>query len=72
MTKAPTTTGKPKKQCDNTQTPSKTSITQRLPTDLGRSVGVTIATQLCSAETIESERGIYSLHTVYMGMFAWV
>ena len=37
---------KSKKQRDNTKTPPKTSITQRLRTDLGRSVGVTIATQL--------------------------
>ena len=37
---------KSKKQCDNTQMPPKTSITQRLWTDLGRQVGVTIATQL--------------------------
>ena len=35
-----------KKQRDNTKTPPKTSITQRLRTDLGRSVGVTIATHL--------------------------
>ena len=46
MTKAPTPTGKSKKQRDNTKTPPKTSITQRLRTDLGRSVGVTTATQL--------------------------
>ena len=46
MTKALTPTDKSKKQRDNTKTPSKTSITQRLRTDLGRSVGVTIATQL--------------------------
>ena len=44
--KAPTTTEKSKKQRDNTKTPPKTSITQRLRTDLGRSVRVTIATQL--------------------------
>ena len=31
---------------DNTKTPSKTSITQLLRTDFGRSVGVKIATQL--------------------------
>ena len=39
MTKPPkpTENSKPK---DNTQTPPKTSITQRLRTDLGRSVGV--------------------------------
>ena len=29
----------PKKQRENTKTPPKTSITQRLRTDLGRSVG---------------------------------
>ena len=46
MTKTPSTTEKSKKQRDNTKTPPKTSITQRLRTDLGRSVGVTIATQL--------------------------
>ena len=37
---------KSKKQRDNTKTPPKTSITQRLRTDLGRSVWVMIATQL--------------------------
>ena len=36
----------PKKKRDNIQTPPKTSITQRLRTDLGRSAGVTIATRL--------------------------
>ena len=45
MTKADTPTGQSKKQSDNTKTPPKTSITQRLRTDLGRSVEVTIATQ---------------------------
>ena len=44
MTKAPTATETSKKQRDNTKTPPKTSITQRLRTDLGRSVGVTTAT----------------------------
>ena len=41
MTKAPTPTekSKKKKQRDNTATPPKTSIAQRLRTDLGRSVG---------------------------------
>ena len=34
MTKAPTPTEKSKKQCDNTKTPPKTSITQPLQTDL--------------------------------------
>ena len=46
MTKALTPTEKPQKQRDNTQTPPKTPISQRLQTDLGRSVGVRIATQL--------------------------
>ena len=47
MTKAPTPTKqKFKKQRDNTKTPPKTSITQRLRTDSGRSVRVTIAAQL--------------------------
>ena len=45
-TKAPTPTEKSSKQHrDNTKMPQKTSITQRLRTDLGRSVGVT-TTQL--------------------------
>ena len=38
MTKAPTLTEKSKKHRDNTKTPQKTSITQRLRTDLERSV----------------------------------
>ena len=46
MTKAPTPTEKSKKQRDNIKTQPKTSITHRFQTDLGRSVGVTIATQL--------------------------
>ena len=41
MTKAPTPTEKSKKEGDNTKMPPKTSITLRLRTDLGRSVGVT-------------------------------
>ena len=39
MTKAPTPTEKSIKQRDNTKMPPKTSITQRLRTDLGRTVG---------------------------------
>ena len=46
MTKAPTPTEMSKGQSDNTKTPQKSSIKQRLRTDLGRSVGVTTATQL--------------------------
>ena len=44
MTKASTPTEKSKKQCDNTKTPTKTSITQRLRIDLGRSDGVSTVT----------------------------
>ena len=44
--KSPYTHRKPKKKSDNTQTSPKTSITQRLRTDLGRSAGATTATQL--------------------------
>ena len=46
MTKAPTPTETSKGQSDNTKNATKSSITQRLWTDLGRSVGVTTATQL--------------------------
>ena len=46
MTNARKPTEKSKKQRENTKTPPKTSITQRLRNDLGRSVGVTTATQL--------------------------
>ena len=42
MTKAPIPTEKSKKQRNNTKTPPKTSITQRLRTDLGPSVGVDV------------------------------
>ena len=41
MTKPPIPTEKSKTKGQHTQTPPKTSITQRLRTDLGRSVGVT-------------------------------
>ena len=46
MTKAPIPTEMSKGQSDNTNNATKSSITQRLRTDLGRSVGVTTATQL--------------------------
>ena len=46
MTKAPTPTEMSKGQSDNTNNATKNSIKQRLRTDLGRSVGVTTATQL--------------------------
>ena len=41
-----TTTESSKKQCDITKTLPKSSITQRLRADLGRSVCVTTDTQL--------------------------
>ena len=41
MTKPPIPTENSKTKGQHTQTPPKTSITQRLRTDLGRSVGVT-------------------------------
>ena len=46
MIKAPTPTEMSKVQSENTNNATKSSIKQRLRTDLGRSVGVTTATQL--------------------------
>ena len=46
MTKTPTPTEMSKGQSDNTNNATKSSIKQRLRTDLGRSVGVTKATKL--------------------------
>ena len=46
MTKAPTPTEMSKGQNNNTNNATKSSITERLRTDLGWSVGVTMATQL--------------------------
>ena len=46
MTKAPTPTEMSNGQGDNMNNATKSSIKQRLRTDLGRSVGVTTATQL--------------------------
>ena len=60
MTKAPTPTEKSKKQCDNTKTPPKTSITQRLRIELGRSVGVTIAIQLVWLSQLTGSQLSYS------------
>ena len=55
MTNAPTLTEKSKKQRDIIKkTPPKTSITQRLRTDLGRSVGITAVTQLVSLNRFTS------------------
>ena len=56
MTKAPTTTETSKNQRDNTKTPPKTSITQRLRAALGRSDEVTTVTQLaCLNRLTESQ-----------------
>ena len=55
MTKAPTPTEKSEKQRGNTKTPPKTSITQQLRTDLGRSVGVTITTELVWLDTCHTK-----------------
>ena len=46
MTKAPIPTEMSKGQSENTNNAAKISIKQQLRTDLGRSVGVTTATQL--------------------------
>ena len=46
MTKAPTPTEMPKGQSENINKATKSSITQRLRTDYGRSVGVTTGTLL--------------------------
>ena len=46
MIKTPTPTEKSKKQPYNTKSQPTTSITQQLRTDLGRSIGVTTATEL--------------------------
>ena len=46
MTRSPTPTEMSKGQSDNTNNATKSSIKQRLRTDLGRSVGETTATQL--------------------------
>ena len=46
MIKAHTPTEMSKGQSDNTNNATKSSITQRLRTDLGQPVGVTTATQL--------------------------
>ena len=46
MTKEPSSTQKSKNEHDNTINATKTSITKRLQTDLGRSVRVTTISQL--------------------------
>ena len=56
---------KSKKQRDNTKTPPKTSITQRLRTDLGRSVGVTTATQLVYLNQFTGSQPFHSPQQLY-------
>ena len=72
MTKAPTPTEMSKGQSDNANNATKSSITQRLRTDLGRSVGVTTATQLvwltglrAHLPTNRNNRLIKRTHTKY-------
>ena len=61
MTKTHTPTEKSKKQRDNTKTPPKILITQRLRTDLGQSVGVTTATQLVWLDRFTGSQPYHSL-----------
>ena len=58
--KSPYTHWKSKNQRDNTKTPPKTPITQRLQTDLRRSVGVTIATPLVWLDSFQGHRPFHS------------
>ena len=60
MTKAPTPTEKSKKQRDIIKNATKTSITHRLWTDLGRSVGVTAGTPTGVVKRVY-ERSIFPL-----------
>ena len=61
MTKAPTPTEMSKGQSDNKNNATKISITQRLRTDLGRSVGVTTATKF-EIQRIKSEFQTFPLN----------
>ena len=66
MTKTPTPTDKSKRQRYNTKKkPTKTSITQRLRIDLGRSVGVTIATKLVWLNRITGFQPSHSPQQLY-------
>ena len=60
MTNAHTLTEKSKKQRDNIKTPPKTSITKRLRTDLGWSVGVTTFTLLVWLNRFTSAKKKYT------------
>ena len=62
MTKAPTPKEKSKKQRDNMKNVTKTfDITQRLRTDLWRSVGVTAVTYPCGVVKLVYERSSFPL-----------
>ena len=63
--KSPYTDRKSQKQRNNTKTPPKTSITQRLRTDLGRSVLVTIATHLVWLNRFKGSQPSYYLQKPY-------
>ena len=71
MTKTPTTTEKfkKKKQRDNTNTPPKPFITQRLRTDLGRSVGVTTVTQLVWSKQSTNDPKVEKINVNFF--FTW-
>ena len=56
----PTLTEMSRRQSDNTNTPPKSSITQRLQADLGRSVGVTTPTQLVRLTGLQVQSSNYS------------
>ena len=58
--KSPSTDKKSKEHRDKTKTPPKTLITQRLRTDLERSVGVTIALQLVRSNRLTGSQPSHS------------
>ena len=61
MTNAPIPTEKSEKQLNNIKNATKTSITQRLRTDLERSVGVTAVTQLLCLNRFTSAQPSHQL-----------
>ena len=77
MTKALTPTEHFKKQSDNTKTPPKHSITQRLRTDLGRSVGVEKANLLVRLNRITGSKPSHlpqklcNENDIYLKIYKW-
>ena len=71
MTNAPTPAEMSKGQSDNTSNAKKSSITQRLRTDLGRSVGVTTATQLVWSAVQNHEKFYRNSWGLCNAQFAW-